>query len=181
MGHPRHRNLRHGMIKLSTFKVGWASGSKCRHCEVFTIHRFVHQSACHESSGCASTAKFHDCLARVFLDGSRKTKVHNINILLWQKWPSRHPEAQDERLEGAVGGNCWQNHRLVRVTVMFPLSPSVTSHALSSVINLRHRHVRHAFWAWSWLVIRHRHTNGGAAPLDHTSAGNLSTRLSVVV
>ena len=65
--------------------VGWGCGSKCRHCEVSTIHRFVHQSACHESSGHVSTAKFHGSSGRVFSDIIPKVCMHNIIEILCQK------------------------------------------------------------------------------------------------
>ena len=66
--------------------MGWGCGSKCRHCEVITIHRFVHQSACHESSGHVSTFKNQDFSARVFLDIIPKVRIHNIIEILSQKW-----------------------------------------------------------------------------------------------
>ena len=51
-----------------------------------TIHRFGHQSARHQSSGCASTAKFDVFSARVFLDRFQNKRIHDITIVLRQNW-----------------------------------------------------------------------------------------------
>ena len=53
---------------------------------VLTIHRFGHQSGRHKRSGRASTAKFHVFSARVCLDRSQNTEIHDITIILRQNW-----------------------------------------------------------------------------------------------
>ena len=53
---------------------------------VLTIHRFGHQSARHQSSGRAGTAKFHVFSARVFLDRFHNTQIHDITRIMWQNW-----------------------------------------------------------------------------------------------
>ena len=53
---------------------------------VLTIHRFGHQWGRRERSGRVSTAKIHVFSARVFLDRSQNTEIHNITIIPRQNW-----------------------------------------------------------------------------------------------
>ena len=53
---------------------------------VLAMHRFGHQCGCRERSGRVSTTKIHVFSARVFLDKSQNTEIHNITIILRQNW-----------------------------------------------------------------------------------------------